>query len=158
MKRLLGIDIDGVFNIMSLEDKENEINRTPVYYLNKIMEHFPDCDILITSAWGNPNNKTVDALVEAGFEYANRVVGATRFGGSTQSRTQEVINWLAKRNELNYYDIEVYLDDEIELFEYFGEHANRSQVVHCRGDRGLDIDKAYETIAKLHGADLKFWG
>ncbi len=156
-KQLLGIDIDGVFNIVSLEDSYNEIRKTPVHYLNKIMETLPNCDILITSSWGNPDNKTVEALVNAGFEYADRVVGATGFNSEKYSRTNEIVDWLTTYDRMDYYDVKVYLDDGIELFDYFSQGASRHQVVHCRSDRGLDIDKAYETICRLQGISLKFW-
>lgn len=154
---LLGIDIDGVFNIISYDDVKNDINKTPVRYLNKIIEAVPNCDILITSSWGNKDNKTVDALVEAGFKYPEKVVGNTGFSSEQHSRTKEIVEWLIKADRMNYYDNLIYLDDEIELFDHFTKNASKRHVVHCRADRGLDLEKAYETICRLNGIQLQFW-
>lgn len=157
MKSLLGIDIDGVFNIVSYDAVPNDINRTPVRYLNKILEAIPECDVLITSSWCNYDNKTIEALVSAGFKYPERVIGNTENLSGEYSRTKEIKKWLEDNNKSGYYKNKVYLDDEIVLFDYFEEGISQYQVVECRADRGLDLDKAYETICKLQGFDLKFW-
>jgi len=154
-KSLLGIDIDGVFNIISYDEVENDINKTPVLYLNKILEVVPNCDVLITSSWGNPNNYTVDCLVKAGFKYPERVVGNTGLG--EHSRSKEILEWLTANDKLDYYDVKVYLDDEIVLFDYLTEGISKYEVVECRPDIGLNIDKAYETICRLQGINLRFW-
>ena len=152
---LLGIDIDGVFNIINMEKRKNEICRTPIYYLNKILEAVPNCEVLITSSWGNTDNKTVNQMVEAGFEFSDRVIGNTGFCSSRHSRTKEIEEWLYKYNK--NYDTKVYLDDEPELFDFFTEGISRSDVVVCRTDIGLNIEKAYETICRLQGLNFKFW-
>lgn len=151
-KVLLGIDIDGVFNVINLED-ENTINKTPVHYLNRILEVVPNCDILIVSSWGNRDNHTVNALVEAGFLYPDRVVGCT--DNMIDCRTQATALWMKEHAE---YARIVCLDDELELYEHLGESgATKYNVVECRSDRGLDIDKAHETICRLQDINLRFW-
>lgn len=96
MKSLLGIDIDGVFNIVSYDAVPNDINRTPVRYLNKILEAIPECDVLITSSWCNYDNKTIEALVSAGFKYPERVIGNTENLSGECSRTKEIKKWLCR--------------------------------------------------------------
>ena len=157
MKNLLGIDIDGVFNIMSYDDVEGDINKTPVVYLNKIIEVVPNCDILITSSWGNKNNKTTKALVNAGFKYPEKIVGVTGCCNGEYSRSKEISEWLNNFSKSEYYKNYVYIDDEIELFDYSSKNASRYNVVQCRADRGLDLEKSYETICRLQGISLKFW-
>lgn len=156
-KVLLGIDIDGVFNIIDMEKRGNKINRTPIYYLNRILEAVPNCDVLITSSWGNHKNKTVLSMVEAGFEYPERVIGATGVSYEECSRTKEIVEWLESNNKTDYYKHKVYIDDEIVLFDYFTSGASKREVVVCRPDIGLNIDKAYEVICRLQGISLKFW-
>ena len=155
-KVILGIDIDGVFNVIDMDDVPNDINKTPVKYLNGILEAVPSCDVLIVSSWGNRDNHTVECLVEAEFKYPNRVVGCT--DNILDSRTEATHLWMNKHKE--YCDI-VCLDDEIALYDYSGNEnkngASKRDVVECRPDRGLDIDKAYETICRLQGVNLRFW-
>lgn len=157
MKQLLGIDIDGVFNIVSVGNIDDNLSKTSIFYLNKILETLPNCDVLITSSWGNLNNSTVDTLVKFGFKYPDRVVGNTGFINCRYSRTHEIKGWLSNIKNINKYDVKVYLDDEIELFDHFTEGASRYNVVLCRPDIGLNIDKAYETVCRLQGINFKFW-
>jgi len=155
MKRvILGIDIDGVFNVIDLENEHNKISKTTIYYLNSILENVPNCDILIVSSWENRDNHTTNSLVEAGFKYPERVVGCT--DNSIDSRTEATHLWMNKHKE---YENIICLDDEIALYDYFGNEngANKWEVVETRPDRGLDIDKAHETICRLQGINLRFW-
>jgi len=154
---LLGIDMDGVFNIVGIDNTDNTINKTTIYFLNKIIEAIPNCEVLITSSWGNMDNSTANILVNAGFKYPNRIVGNTGFSGDEYSRTIEINEWLSDAQKTDYYKHRVYLDDEIILFSYLDKLASRRDVVECRPDVGLNIDKAYETICRLQGIDLKFW-
>ena len=153
-KVILGIDIDGVFNVADLDENKNDINKTPVHFLNEILEAVPNCDILIVSSWGNRDNYTVNCLVEAGFKYPSRVVGCT--DNMINCRSEATSNWM---NEHKEYNRIVCLDDEISLYSYFEfkDGANKHDVVETRPERGLDIDKAYETICRLQGIALKFW-
>lgn len=157
-RKLLGIDIDGVFNIMTIDDKNNKLSKTCVHYLNRICEEINDLDILIVSSWGNVNNRTTDALVLAGFKYPEKVIDYTPFLPAVRhSRTLEIEEWKKHNDRINYYETCVYLDDEPVLYDYFTEGSCKNDVVVCRPDRGLDIDKAYETICRLQGIRLKFW-
>jgi len=155
-KVILGIDIDGVFNVIDLEDEHNKISKTAIYYLNRILENVPNCDILIVSSWGNRDNHTTNTLVEAGFKYPERVVGCT--DNIINSRTEATHIWM---NEHEEYGSVICLDDEIVLYDYFGiENKNgayKCDVVETRPDVGLNIDKAYETICRLQGISLRFW-
>lgn len=156
-KVLLGIDIDGVFNIINIENKKNEICRTPIYYLNKILEYIPNCDVLITSSWGNTDNKTVEEMIKSGFKYPKRVIGNTGFCSEEYSRTKEIEEWFKKYNKQDCYKNRIYLDDEISLFDYYSRYASRTDVVVCRPDVGLNLDKSYEVICRLQGINLKYW-
>lgn len=162
---LLGLDIDGVLNpVRLLLDNEPPITKTSIYYLNKILETVINCDILITSSWGNSDNRTVKRMCDQGFIYPKRVVGSTCFSDSKYSRSIETIEWLDKYTELyKRVDIEygkiIFLDDELELFAYHEDKygACRRNVVHIRADIGLDEGKAYETVCKLLGFNFRFW-
>lgn len=155
---LLGIDIDGVFNPCRIVEKdEPEITKTTVYYLNKILEAVPNCDVLITSSCGNKYGKTTKALCEQGFLYPGRIVGNTSFIETEYSRTKEIVKWMDMNPK---YTKIICIDDEPILFDFFENKygANRYNVVEVRSDIGLDEYKAYETVCKLLGFNFRFWG
>lgn len=154
---LLGIDIDGVFNpLRMMKLDEPEITMTTVHYLNKILEAVPHCDVLITSSWGNKDNRTTKALCEQGFKYPERIVGSSYDLGGLSTRTAEVVRWMEMDTK---YKRITCIDDEPDLYEFTENKygANKHHTVTVRADIGLDESKAYEVVCKLLGINFRFW-
>ena len=157
---LIGLDIDGVLNPLLL-DNHGEITKTPIHYLNRVLEICPNVGILITSCWGNHNNSTIDAMVKKGFKFPDRVVGNTdTMNELATSRTKEIELWLLEFDKDEKYTNIVCIDDDQAEFEYFGKFSGITKhgIVLCEGNTGFSINNAYELIVKLQGYDLRYWG
>lgn len=155
---VLFLDYDGVLNNISTAPEgayefQGEfycrygLDPANVQNLNTICEACPDARIVITSAW-RLNYKfeyLKKVLTDAGFKYADRVIGTTpnhrKLGAIRGTEIQRWLDWHV--GQVSRFAI---LEDAEELGR-LEEHCVRTH--HLLG--GLTADNAQKVIAKLKG-------
>lgn len=147
--KLLFLDIDGVLN----DHKKNEYNnycgidKEKINLINRLLLHFPDLQIVISSAW---RYLTLSAMNMRGLEYLfltyglieNRVIGHTVFDEYIFNRPDQIEKYIMHHTCDNF----VILDD---LNIDFGPNLE-SHLVRIDGSIGLVFNDLQRIIKILN--------
>lgn len=110
---IIFLDFDGVVNNKKflLENPDKEINPTCVQLLNKLIKD-TNASVVISSAWriGHSLVWLQTTLEKVGFEYPERIIGAT-ISNSKGQRGDEIDMWLRQL----HIDAFVILDDDDDM-------------------------------------------
>jgi len=111
MMKIVFLDIDGVLNSrQSLPLDAGSMHPPLISKLNRLLQE-TGANVVISSSWRmhTPLNELANYLVKSGFEYPERIIGATRYLDGRRSRGYEITLWL--RQVKGCVDSFVVLDD-----------------------------------------------
>lgn len=156
---VLACDFDGVLNNITTTPQGAYEFQGEFFYiygldpanvanLNTICEACPEARIVITSAWrlNHPFDALKKFLADAGFKYADRVIGTTpNFRSKHRIRGDEIQAWLAHQKNA---PARIAILEDAEDLGRLEEHCVRTNFILG----GLTVDHAQKVIAKLNGA------
>lgn len=153
---IIFLDIDGVLNIMSksynscayVNLAHDAVEPHLMKRLEHILEQVPDTKVVISSAWGLKQIKTV--LEQKRFKYIDSIIDRTPRKG-IDHRGDQIMQWIFE-NEPEFSISYVVLEDE--PFDVCGDRCStipKEKVVHVDMNDGLKHSDIVKAIAILRG-------
>lgn len=124
MNKIIFLDLDGVLNIMegplaTFKNKLDHFEKDLIDKFNTFLNTNEDINIVISSSWRSDMKDLFDMLNKSGFEFTNRIIGATPLDSENlQFRGEQIDSWLKINNFNGTY---LCIDDSIDQICSFGK-------------------------------------
>ena len=141
MSKIIFLDFDGVINNFHTHSNSTgtDFSATACTNLNKLLNHFPDLKIVVSSSWRMWGLPKMKEILEKNGNDPDRVIGIT--GDEPGERGDQIQAWRDRNPGVTNF---VILDDDMD----FGHLI--SHLVHTNAYAGLTAEDVKEAIKILN--------